>query len=345
MEAAFDIKDIGSNGMISGPTPNPMGFGMATEMPVPAPVAPQEPVGVGAVPVGVGLTPPSGMSPDSIAPLNTNPSANYQQIYPIDTCGTGTGLDVQGILTAMRGLWNGGAGSSGFGPINNFLHFWYMPTATTNCVSPGMGGVALMRYRGGVSESIELAYQFLATTTIEQPQTPTSVIASTSAPAPTLAAPVTSTDQGQYTWSQYAWIYLAANPGDIPSQPPPGSTTGIGRWVNTTGLQFDFYPGPGNIQPILDPSGNTWWINSSSHAASNATDTAGGASWNPPLPGTVAAVTPPPALAGSTGRWVYAHPSYYVWLSGTAALTTGEEVALFLLLAGVVGGIAYLIWD
>jgi hypothetical protein len=369
-EAAFDVKPGPvSNGMIQGPTPNPMGFGMVEqEAPKASKITIREPMGVGRGLSGALPQPPSGMASDAISPMNSsfsayNPATGgtnqaYGQVYPnfgIGPTAESFGIDVNGILTVMRSVWNGGAGNGTFKSVNGFIHFFYSrdlgimtqssPGVVVSVGSPSVN-ILYMRYQANSGETIEWGMGVQSTvSTVEPPPTPASSTISTSAPAPVEESTGLTVDQGDYVWNQYAWMYMAASSNDIPSQPPAGSISGQGRWVNTQGLQFDFYPGPGNLQPIQDPYGNTWWIASSSSASANGSDLAGPASWVPPNAASGLMYTPPPALAGTTGQWMYAHPSYYVWIPTAAGLTTGEELALFLLLAGVTGGIAYLLLD
>lgn len=236
-----------------------------------------------------------------------------------------TGSDISGALTTMKNAWSLAMGgkTTPFTVSNGAMHFIFSSDHTAN-IPMKYDGVNL--YACGVpvtvAPSSPPAVQPIAT----QGVTPISG--------------GTSVDNGTYTWDNYMWVYQASGSNDSPNgSPPPGQPAGVsGAWVNVSGNQWNYYPNSGpQPLPVVDPTGVTWWTYSSANAAMyNAPSSA----YMPPLPGST---VPPASLAGTSGSWSgNVHSYYQVWIP-TAGMTDGEILALVLLGALGVGGVAYLV--
>jgi len=301
------------------------------------------PTGLGQVP-----PPPNGMSPNQTAPLNqvNPPWGTYVEVFPTDTMGISGNFDIGSILDSLMSVWDEGSGS-GYQNINGFIHFFYTcPSVgsiqTVGAVNPD---AVFMRF---TQTSSGPQIDFATIVTGSKPATAT-VPAPAPKPSPPASPPSsvalgggaaaasTSVDQGSYVWNQYAWQYYQAGLNDYPDGgPPPGNAGTQGKWVSQGQGMFDWYPGPGDMGTVVDSSGNTWWIYSSSGGAATGISPP---DWASPQGST----TPPPGVTG-TGSWQYAHPYYYVWIP-TSSASLGEILALLVLGCAIVGGGAYLLLE
>jgi hypothetical protein len=287
--------------------------------------------GVGRAPTGVGQ-----LALGMIQPISSDPNcARWVSITP--ATGPNAGLssaETSNLFATLQTAWSSNAGGNGNGwkNVNGAYHFLYGSSAGT--VGEASGVMLLKFWIDGSGGSNLSVCSQLGTQQVTQS---TPVVSTT--PVVSGPIPVSSTDQGSYQWGVYMWQYFSAGAGDVPSQPPPGQSP-QGAWVNTTndGIQFDWYPGPGQLETITDPSGNVWWIYSSYHGANG--DPGGvGPNYQPPVAGSA---TPPPVLAGTTGAWSGPiHPYYQVWIPSTA-MSTAEILLLAVLGIGVLGGVVYL---
>jgi hypothetical protein len=289
-------------------------------------------VGFGRAPEGLGL------SLGQFQPLSSAPDcANWVSLTPANAYSNGISpAQVSSIISTLQTAAVGG-GAGGWTNVNGAYHFLYGGSSTT-VGEPA--NTLLMKFwidSYGNSNLNVCSRLSPAVPISPSPVIPPAVGAS----APVVTGPIapSSTDQGTYQWGTYMWQYFASNPGDVPSQPPPGQAPGA--WVNTTndGIQYDFYPGPSQLESITDPSGNTWWVYSSYHGANGS---GAPADYQPPAPGST---TPPAALAGTSGSWsATIHPYYQVWIP-SAAMSSTEMWLLAILGIGVLGGVAYLALD
>jgi hypothetical protein len=147
-----------------------------------------------------------------------------------------------------------------------------------------------------------------------------------------------TTDQGTVSWSNYMYVYTPASGDDSPGSPPPGQTEG--QWILYSGTPlFVWYP-KDLLSPVVDPSGNTWWVYQTTDM--NAIGQFGASLVTAQASGTPS-TTPPPQLAGTTGSWYMPVPDYYVWVPSTS--NTALLVLLGILGIGVLGGVVYLVSD